>query len=284
MAAAGRRYPRAVASDRLVQLAEGVHAWLGAGDRHGATNAGVVVDDDGTTVVDALLAPSQWGPFGDAVDALGERVARCVLTSSHLEHVGGTGRFPIAARYGTAQTSAHLDQRLDLDAARRLFPDHAAELTDLTTRTVSHVVTEPAWVSASAIAVPTGGHQQENLVVQVPGVNVCFAGAMASFGCTPLCYDGDPAAWADALDRVLELAVVIVPGTGPIGGEPEVRDLQGYLRACVAADGDPAAVAPGPWDAWPERRFDAINVQRAAMLARGDGGVPPAMLALLGLG
>ncbi len=272
----------AVPPDPLVQLGEGVFAWLGAGDRHGATNAGLVLDEDGATVVDTLLAPSQWGPFGDAVEALTPRVARCVLTSSHLEQVGGTTRFPIAGRYGSAQTSAHLDQVLNLDAARALFPPWADELTELATRTISHIVAEPAWVSASAIAVPTGGAQLENLVVQVPAANVCFAGAMASFGVTPLCYDGDPAAWADALDRIVELAVIIVPGTGPIGGDEQVRELQAYLRACVAADGDPAGIGSGPWDRWAERRFDAINVERAAMLAAGDEGVPPSMLALIG--
>jgi cyclase len=268
----------------LALLADGVYAWLGEGDRHGATNAGVIVDDDGITVVDTLLAPSQWGPLGDAVDVLGARVPRCVLTSSHLEFVGGTTRFPIAGRYGSAQTSAHLDQPLNLDAARRLFPEHADELVELTTRTISHVVREAAWISATAIAVPLGGQQRENLVVQVPHANVCFAGAMASFGVTPLCFDGDPAAWADALDRLLELAVVIVPGTGPVGGVEEVRALQGYLRACVDASGDVARVASGPWDAWPERRFDPINVERAALVAGGrEDEVPRSMLGLLGL-
>lgn len=272
-----------MADGELLPLAAGVHVWLGTGDRHGATNAGVVQDDDGVTVIDTLLAPSQWGPFGDAVDALGARVPRCVLTASYVEFVGGTSRFPIAARYGSAQTSAHLDQPLNLDAARALYPEHALELVEVTTRTISHIVAEPAWVSASAIAVPSGGAQRENLVVQVPAANICFAGAMASFGVTPLCFDGDPAAWADALDGVLELAVVIVPGTGPIGGEEEVRDLQAYLRACVAANGDVARLTSGPWTAWAERRFDVVNVERAALVAAGRvDEVPRSMLTLLG--
>ena len=62
---------------------------------------------------------------------------------------------------------------------------------------------------------------------------------------TPLAFQGDPATWADMLDVVVELADVIVPGHGPVGGEAEVRDLQGYLRACVDARGDVGAIPPG---------------------------------------
>jgi len=69
----------------------------------------------------------------------------------------------------------------------------------------------------------------------VPGAQVVFAGAMCSFGATPLCWQGDPGRWADELDRLVDLAPIVVPGHGPIGGEEEVRDLQRYLRACVAA-------------------------------------------------
>lgn len=106
---------------------------------------------------------------------------------------------------------------------------------------------------------------------------------MCSFGAAPLCWQGDPARWADELERVIALAPIVVPGHGPIGGEEEVRDLQAYLRACVAAAGDPRRVGPGPWDGWADRDHDAVNVERAALLAAGDDGVPPSMLRLAGL-
>ena len=94
---------------------------------------------------------------------------------------------------------------------------------------------------------------------------------------------GRPGRWADELDRIVDLAPIVVPGHGPIGGEEEVRDLQAYLRACVAAAGDPARIGPGPWDEWADRSHDEVNVERAARLAAGDDGVPEAMLRLAGL-
>jgi cyclase len=120
-------------------------------------------------------------------------------------------------------------------------------------------------------------------VVLVADADVCFAGDLCFFGVTPLAFQGDPAIWADMLDAIAELADTIVPGHGPVGGERELRDLQTYLRYCVAADGDATRIPSGPWDAWPERERDAINVERAAMLAAGRDEMPPSMLKAIGL-
>ena len=47
--------------------------------------------------------------------------------------------------------------------------------------------------------------------------------------------------------------------------------------------GDEHAIPAGPWDGWLERDRDAINVQRAALLAGGQDVMPPAMLKAIGL-
>lgn len=268
----------------LEPLAPGVHAWLAPMPGHGRTNAGVVVDEDGITVVDCLLTPARAGELVDALAPLELPVRRLVYTSSHVEFVGGSTRFWMAARYGRPQTSALLDQPPNVDIYRRLYPeDGDAFDDDFTTRPVSHTVDDAAWLSQSVCVLPSGGQQQENLIALVPGADVVFAGAMASFGVTPNAFDGDPATWADALGELAELATVIVPGLGPVGDAGDVVALQAYLYACVDADGDPDAIPPGPWDDWADRELDAVNVERAAMLARGDPGVPPTMLARAGL-
>jgi cyclase len=271
-------------SAELVPLEPGVYAWLHEPSGSGYANAGVVVDADGITVVDTLAVRSQWEPFAAAVDDLGRPVRRVVLTSSHVEFAGGTSRFRMAAVYGRRQASAHLDQPADPAVLRRLLPALAGEFDDdFTTRPVSHVVDAPVQLTAACAALPTVGEQAENLVVVVPAAGIVFAGAMCSFGVTPLAYQGDPAAWADALDDIVELAPIIVPGHGPVGGEEEVRVLQSYLRACVAADGDPARLGPGPWSEWPGREHDVVNVERAARRARGDDSIPQSLLDRLGL-
>ncbi|CAN5153910.1 hypothetical protein BH18ACT4_BH18ACT4_09420 [soil metagenome] len=265
-------------------LVPGVYAWLQEPAIHGRPNAGVVVDEDGVTVIDTLMVASQWEPFAEAVEALGVPIRRVVLSSSHVEFSGGTSRFRLAAVFGRAQASDHLDQPADPAVFRRLHPAFATEFDDeVTTRPVTHIVEAPVQLTPACAALPVTGEQAENLVTLVPGAEIVFAGAMCAFGVTPLAHQGDPAAWAGALDEVAGMAPIIVPGHGPIGGEEEVRALQGYLRACVEADGDASRIPPGVWDGWPDREHDAVNVERAAMLARGEDAIPTTLLARLGL-
>ena len=88
---------RGAARGRLMDLlVPGVYAQLADEPGHGATNAGVVVDDDGVTVVDTLMVPSQWEPFAAAVD--GARPAR----AARRAHARRTSSSPAApARSGS---------------------------------------------------------------------------------------------------------------------------------------------------------------------------------------
>ena len=270
----------------LTELGDGVYAWLLPGGETGVANAGVVVDDDGITVIDTLMVRSQWEPFAAAVAALGPRVRRTILTHAHIDHVGGTKAFPNAAIYATPVTSDALDEAMPIDGYKKFMPAFDEEFDDLAelgTRAVTHLVEGAAQLTARIEVLPAPGHTAGDLVVLVPDVDVCFAGDLCFFGVTPLAFQGDPATWADVLDAVVELADTIVPGHGPIGGEAEVRDLQGYLRACVAAQGDVTAIPPGPWDTWIDRDRDVINVERAALLASGEDVMPPSMLKAIGL-
>jgi len=276
--------PEADAPGELVPLAPGVSAWLATHVGHGNTNAGVVVDEDGITVVDTLMVPAEWEPFGATVDAIGRPVRRVVLTSSNIEFTGGTTRFRLGAVYGRPQASTHLDQPADPELFRRLHPRFAAGFDDeFRTRPVSHIVDADVQLTPAVTLVPMTGQQAENLVVVLAGAGIAFAGAMCSFGVTPNAAQGDPARWADELDRLVDLAPVIVPGHGPLGGAEEVADLQAYLRAVVAAEGDPRQLGDGPWRSWTDREWDEANVERAALLAEGRDEPPASLLRRLGL-
>jgi cyclase len=274
------------ATKELTELGDGVFAWLQPGGESGVSNAGVVVDDDGITVIDTLMVRSQWEPFAAAVADLDRPVRRAVLTHAHVDHVGGTKAFAHAAVYGSRQTSRALDQAMPLDAYKAFMPafeDEFDDLDEIGTRPVTHIVTGAASLTPRVEVLPAEGHTEGDIIVLVADADVCFAGDLCFFGVTPLAFQGNPAVWADMLEAVGDLAEVIVPGHGPVGGEAEVRELQAYLRHCVDAHGDPSAIPPGPWDAWLERERDAINVERAELLARGADEIPPSMLRAMGL-
>jgi cyclase len=265
----------------LAELADGVWVWLQPSGETGVSNAGVIADDDGLTVVDTLMVRSQWEPFAAAVAALDRPVKRVVLTHAHVDHVGGTGQFRNAAVYATPVTSDLLDATMPIDAYKAFMPAFADEFDDLAeigTRPVSHLVDGAAQLTPRVELLPATGHTPGDLMVLVADVDVLFAGDLCFFGVTPLAFQGDPDTWAAMLDVVIELADVIVPGHGPVGGEDEVRLLQTYLRHCVAG-----TVPPGPWDSWPEReQRDPINVERAALLREGRDEIPPSMVKAIG--
>jgi cyclase len=237
-------------------------------------------------VIDTLMVRSQWEPFAAAVNGLGLPVRRTILTHAHIDHVGGTKAFPLAAVYGSPMTSAVLDDPMPIDGYKTFMPafeDEFDDLAELGTRPVTHEVDGAAYLTPRVEVLPASGHTNGDLIVLVADVDVCFAGDLCFFGVTPLAFQGDPAQWADMLDVIVELADTIVPGHGPVGGEPEARELQAYLRACVAANGDPKAIPKGPWDTWLDRDRDAINVERAHLLAQGRDEMPASMLKAIGL-
>src|SRR4029077_18830627 len=114
---AGRR---STPNNTLHELADGVWVWLQPGGESGVSNAGVIADDDGLTIVDTLMVRSQWEPFAAAVEAMRRPVRRMVLTHAHVDHVGGSKAFPNAMVLGSPQTSELLDGEMPLAAYKAL--------------------------------------------------------------------------------------------------------------------------------------------------------------------
>ena len=151
----------------LTELGDGVYAWLQPGGETGVANAGVVVDDDGITVIDTLMVRSQWEPFAAAVAELGPPVRRTILTHAHIDHVGGTKAFPNAAIYGSPVTRAtRSTSAMPIDGYKKFMPAFDEEFDDLAelgTRPVTHLVDGAAQLTPRIEVLPASGHTAGDL-------------------------------------------------------------------------------------------------------------------------
>ena len=241
--------------------------WIGTDGRgRPGPNAGVVVEDDGMTLIDTLRPPSAARALNQAVQRFGVPVRRVVYTSSHVDSVGGSAVFWMAARYGRPQTSALLEQPVPVDAYRRLVPGYAHDYDEgFATRPVSHVVDAAAWLTPLVCVVPVQGHQEQNLVVLVPSAGVLFAGRHGLLRRHTQRLRRRPGGVGRHARRAARQAPVVVPGTGPVGGPDHLTAVQAYLYAVADAEGDPRRIRAGPWDDWTDRDLDEVNVERARL-------------------
>jgi len=271
----------------LVELGQGVFAFVDPDPRFGRSNVGLVIDEDGLTVIDTTATPLRAAQVGEAIRELTAHLAlpvkRVVLTSSRIAFSGGGQQFWSAAFYGSESTSSQLDVPVNPAALRALLPEYASAFHDeFTTRPVTHIISQPIQLTPALAVTPLTGESAGNLAVTVESVNVIFAGALASFGVTPLAYDAFPESWIDRLHRWSEAGVTVVPGHGPPGGAADLRDLAEYLVACRQAK-TPSDLGDGPWRHWTDRRFDQVNIDRAFLRSEGRDEVPSSMFELLGL-
>ena len=257
---------------RLLIVADGVHAWIGAG---GDSNAGAIETPEGVIVIDTQQYPRLARELRAAVAARTAQPLRIVVnTHCHLDHTHGNTVFadvPILAHDKTlAAMNACLGPRAgadwsitdfatklrflfgqnilelvpDGDPARRWFEGRIG-LPDYDTM----VIRPPSETFAGDFAfhLPDDtvrlhyfgpAHCDGDIVVHLEKRKVAFLGDLLFHGRFPWLGDCDLDGLIAALGRVLALDIaVVVPGHGPPATLAEVarfRDMLSELRAAVA--------------------------------------------------
>ena len=257
---------------RLVTVADGVHAWIGAG---GDSNAGAIETPEGVIVIDTQQYPRLARALRDAVVAKTGQPLRLVInTHCHLDHTHGNVVFedvPILAHEKTlAAMNACLGPRI---GAEWSVTDFSTKLRFLFGQNVLELVADDEPVRrwfAGRIALPDydtmvirppsetfagdfafhlpddtvrlhyfgPAHCDGDIVVHLERRKVAFLGDLLFHGRFPWLGDCDLDGLIAALGRVLALdVVVVVPGHGPPATLADVarfRDMLVELRAAVA--------------------------------------------------
>lgn len=273
----------------LIELADGVFAYVQEGGGLCVANAGLIVGPESCTVIDALFAPLMTRAFRDEIRRVTDKPVRLLInTHHHVDHTLGNALFP------EAQIVSHANARREqqrvgtgvLDLLRPRVPELVAEvegvqprLPDLTFdgeltlhldgRTIRLLHLGPAHTIGDALVLLS----EERLLL---------AGDVAFHYVTPLAFEGHIGGWIEVCARIDGMEVdTIMPGHGPVGGKDELREMRGYLttireQARAAFDaGRPAEEATqqidlGEYASWAEPERLPLNVGRLYQEFRGE--------------
>ncbi|MCB5181024.1 MBL fold metallo-hydrolase [Streptomyces antimicrobicus] len=276
--------PRPAAGGRLVEVADGVHAYL---QPHGGwclNNAGLVVGAGGAcTLVDTAATEDRARTLRAHVLARTGRPPRTLVnTHFHGDHTFGNSRFPEAV------VVAHESARAAMTAAglhlTSLWPEVRWGELEVALPDLTFTDTLTLWTGGIRIELLHLGpaaHTTNDIAVWLPEQRVLFTGDVVMSGITPFCLMGSVSGSLAALDRLRALdPLVVVPGHGPLGG-PELLDAdEGYFRwlRALARDGFEAGLAPldlarltgpGPYAALLDAERLVPNLHRAYAELRG---------------
>ena len=287
----------------LHEVADGIHAYLQPDGGWGWSNAGLVVADGTSLLVDTLFDLKLTAEMLSSMKPLTDSrpIDTVVNTHANGDHcygnqlVAGPGCRILTTEAAAAEMSAVPPSMLQALMA--------ADLGESTNRYVREAfgpfefdgieVSIPDQTFSGELLVELGGrrvnllevgpaHTAGDLIVHVPDASVVFCGDILFIGGTPIIWEGPLANWVTACDRILELGCeVVVPGHGPLTDASGVRGVRDYL---VFVDGAsrqrheagmsaPEAVSDldlGRFAEWGEWERIAVNVR--AVYRELDGG------------
>ncbi|HEU4390443.1 MAG TPA: MBL fold metallo-hydrolase [Blastocatellia bacterium] len=220
----------------LEEIAPRVYAFIQPHGELGVSNAGLLVDREGVTAVDALLVPSMTRRFRRAIKKVTNHpVTRLVNTHHHIDHTGGNYLFKGAEIVSHARCREGAEHTgIPAEFLKQAMPRFAGEYSRLKLAT-AHVTFEDKMVfyqSGNRVELRHLGpaHTFGDAFVYLPRERLLFAGDLAFFYVTPMAFQGHVGNWIKVADRILEMDVeTIVPGHGPIGSKKELTQMRSYL-------------------------------------------------------
>lgn len=270
------RYPQG-----LTEVAEGVYAWLQPNGDLGESNAGLVVGDGQSLLVDTLFDLRLTRRMLAAMQphTADAPIARLVNTHGDPDHCWGNQLLPgaeiIATRAGASDMQGDDPRQLRMLSELGRVPEirlplpGAAKLAGLTTFArelrafdfAGITLRPPSVTFAEELELDVAGRRVEllevgpahtpgDLIVHVPDAAVVFAADLLFVDVTPLMWVGPVENWVAGLDRIEKLAPrVVVPGHGPVCDLDAVRALRAYWELVAPAVRERVSRSMTPADA-----------------------------------
>lgn len=234
----------------LHEVGDSAYAYLQPDGSWGWSNAGLIVADEATLLVDTLfdlpLTAEMLRQMRKAVPAAAS-IDTLVNTHADPDHTFGNQLVGGAEIVASARTASEMRDEQP-EELRQLL---ATQTTGAAGRFIQGafstfdfsevVLVKPSRTFEGTASLRVGGlevelievgpaHTRGDTLVHLPGEGVVFAGDILFAGVHPVTWDGSVGGWIAACERLLALEPeVVVPGHGPISDAAAVRALRDYL-------------------------------------------------------
>jgi len=234
----------------LAELGDGCFAYLQPGGGWGLSNAGLVVDDGESLLVDTLFdlrrtaemlaAMRAAAPAAAAIDTL-------VNTHANGDHTFGNQLVGGARIVASARTA---DEMREVPPAMLAAVQRSVERSGMAEFFHRHFASfefggiEPRWPNqtfSGELELAVGGHAvrlievgpahtRGDTIVHLPAQRVVFTGDIVFNGLHPVIWAWPASRWIAACDRILALDVeTVVPGHGAVAGRSAVHEQRAYF-------------------------------------------------------
>jgi 2-keto-4-pentenoate hydratase/2-oxohepta-3-ene-1,7-dioic acid hydratase in catechol pathway/glyoxylase-like metal-dependent hydrolase (beta-lactamase superfamily II) len=235
----------------LHEVGKKVWAWMLPDGGFGWSNAGLVVGDGASLLVDTLFDLPLTREMLDAMKPITDRapITDALITHSNGDHTHGNQLLDptvrVIAATGTAEEIAHgmapemlaMAQNADLGpVATRYLRERFGpfDFGGITLRNADRTFDDRLTIEVGGRTVELlnlgPAHTAADSVVHVPDAGVLFAGDLLFIGCTPIVWAGPIKNWVKACDAMIALdAPTVIPGHGPVTDADGIRTVRGYL-------------------------------------------------------
>jgi cyclase len=246
----------------------GVFAWIQPNGDLGESNAGLLVGDGESALIDTLWDERLTRRMLDALAPARDGAPISVLINTHGDgdHWYGNGLLAGAEIIATAPAAAQMaDEPPSMLTRMRPLPQLAGRLAGLPLtpgrdrlrglaafgEALSAYDFEgstprlPTRRFSGSLELQVGGrklelievgpaHTRGDAIVWVPDAAVVFSGDIVFSGVTPIMWAGPAENWVTALKRIAELEPeTIIPGHGPLCGVERIEELIGYWEYLI---------------------------------------------------
>ena len=236
---------------RLQELGDGCLAYLQRGGGWGWSNAGLIVGDGQSLLVDTLFDLRLTETMLDTMAPMTARAPIASLVNTHANGDHCYGNSEVTRRWSTAEiiaSSATAHEMADVPpsmlAALNRAPGEVGELfrsffgefefdgieLELPSRTFDGRLTLDVGGRPVELIEVGPAHTAGDTIVHVPDASTVYTGDILFIGGTPIVWAGPLSNWIAACDLMMALDVdTVVPGHGPITDKTGISSVRDYL-------------------------------------------------------